>query len=213
MRNHTTYRRLAKFHYTLLHRSIFLYTLLARIRCQPFLEVDRGTRIDRGLRIRPYRGDGGELRIRLLGYNQIGRYTTFQGAGTIEFGPYSVCRSHCVFDATEHISIGPNSRIADFVAIRDADHTFDIPGVLLRDQPVSASPVVVGEDVWLGHGSTVLRGVTIGDRAIVAAGAVVTRDVPSGAIVGGVPARIIGARSGGDCTVRAGAPSAESLPH
>lgn len=190
----TTYRRLARAHYKLLRRSILLYTLLARIRCQPFLEVGRRVRIDRGLRIRPYRGDGGGLCIKLKGNNQIGRYTTFQGAGTIEFGPHSRSRSHCLFDATERISIGPNTLIADFVSIRDADHTFAVPGELLRDQPIQASPVVVGADVWLGHAATVLRGVTIGDGSIVAAGAVVTKDVPPNAIVGGVPARVIGSR-------------------
>ena len=195
MRNPATYRRLAKLHYNVLHRSILLYTMLARLRCQPFLEVGRRVRIDKGLRIRPYRGDGGDLRISLMGHNRVGRNTTFQGAGVIEFGPYSDCHSHCLFDATEHISIGPNSLIADFVTIRDADHTFDLPGVPLRNQPTAASPVVVGADVWLGHAVTVLRGVTIGDGAIVAAGAVVTKDVPPNAIVGGVPARIIGARS------------------
>ena len=194
MRNPATYQRLAKLHYTILHRAILLYTLLARFRCQPFLEVGRGVRIDRGLRIRPYRGDGGKLRIRLAGDNLIGRYTTFQGVGSIEFGPNSYCRSHCLFDASERISIGANTRIADFVAIRDATHTFDLPGVPLRNQPLATSPVVVGSDVWIGHGAAILRGVTIGDGAIVGAGAVVTTDVPSNAIVGGVPARIIGAR-------------------
>lgn len=190
------YRLLAKVHYKLLRRSILVYTFLARLRCQPFLEVGRRVRIDRGLRIRPYRGDGGGLCIKLRGYNQIGRYTTFQGAGTIEFGPNSRSHSHCLFDATERITIGSNTLIADFVSIRDADHTFTLPGVLLRDQPIAASPVIVGADVWLGHAVTVLRGVTIGDGAIVAAGAVVTKDVPPNAVVGGIPARTIGNRPG-----------------
>lgn len=57
------------------------------------------------------------------------------------------------------------------------------------------APVVVGRDVWIGANAVVLPGVTIGDDSVVAAGAVVTKDVPAGVIVGGVPARRIAARS------------------
>lgn len=53
------------------------------------------------------------------------------------------------------------------------------------------APIVLGKNVWIGSNSTILQGVTIGDNAIVAAGAVVTKDVPANTIVGGVPAKII----------------------
>ena len=52
-------------------------------------------------------------------------------------------------------------------------------------------PIRIGKGVWIGANATVLAGVTIGDHAVVAAGAVVTKDVPARAIVGGVPARFI----------------------
>ncbi|WP_370629256.1 DapH/DapD/GlmU-related protein [Paenarthrobacter nitroguajacolicus] len=52
----------------------------------------------------------------------------------------------------------------------------------------------IGQDVWIGAHAVVLAGVSIGDGAVVAAGAVVTKDVPKGAIVGGVPAKVIGVR-------------------
>ncbi len=69
-------------------------------------------------------------------------------------------------------------------------------------QPIFASgheagPVRIGTDVWIGAGCIVLPGVRIGDHAVVAAGSVVTKEVPPGAIVGGVPARIIRMRPGG----------------
>jgi maltose O-acetyltransferase len=54
------------------------------------------------------------------------------------------------------------------------------------------APVVIGDNVFIGARSVVLPGVTIGDRAVIAAGSVVTRDVPADAVVGGVPARVIG---------------------
>ena len=69
-------------------------------------------------------------------------------------------------------------------------------GTPIMDQPTEEADVVVGADVWLGVRSVVVAGVTIGDGAVVAAGAVVTRDVPAGAIVAGVPARVIGRRAG-----------------
>ncbi len=64
------------------------------------------------------------------------------------------------------------------------------------DQRKHEADVVIGRDVWLGVRATVVAGVTIGEGAVVAAGAVVTKDVPRGAVVGGVPARVIGWREG-----------------
>ena len=60
------------------------------------------------------------------------------------------------------------------------------------DESVGGAPVTVGEDAWLCMNSVVLKGVRVGDRAIIAAGAVVTRDVPDNAIAGGIPAKVIG---------------------
>jgi acetyltransferase-like isoleucine patch superfamily enzyme len=59
-----------------------------------------------------------------------------------------------------------------------------------RRRQVTAAPIVVGRNVWIGAGATVLQGVTIGDEAVVAAGAVVTGDVPPAVLVTGVPARV-----------------------
>jgi acetyltransferase-like isoleucine patch superfamily enzyme len=56
---------------------------------------------------------------------------------------------------------------------------------------MTAKPIHIGKKVWLGANVTILQGVTIGENAIVAAGAVVTKDVPANAIVGGVPAKVI----------------------
>jgi acetyltransferase-like isoleucine patch superfamily enzyme len=68
---------------------------------------------------------------------------------------------------------------------------FGLEGAGRDGNPVPADDIHVGSDVWTGYGSYILAGVTIGDGAVVATGAVVTKDVPPYAIVGGIPARVI----------------------
>jgi acetyltransferase-like isoleucine patch superfamily enzyme len=88
--------------------------------------------------------------------------------------------------ASLSISIGDDARIGDHVAIYDTDHH-----PVEQDAPVRRAPVRIGRNVWLARGAIVLPGVTIGDHSVVAAGAVVTDDVPDRALVAGNPARVI----------------------
>ena len=89
----------------------------------------------------------------------------------------------------ESVTIGADCTLSWDVQILDNDfHTLTVGGV---QRPMSA-PVRIGDRVWIGTGAIVLKGVSIGDGAVVAAGAVVSSDVPPGAIVGGVPAKQIG---------------------
>ncbi len=91
------------------------------------------------------------------------------------------------------IHIGRGTRIASGTSIYAFDHGMD-PGREIRGQPVTSKGIRIGEDVWIGANAGITDGVTVGDHAVVAMGAVVTRDVPPWAIVGGVPARILGDR-------------------
>ncbi len=91
------------------------------------------------------------------------------------------------------IRIGEGSRIATGATLYAFDHGL-APDRPLREQPVTSRGIVLGADVWVGANAGVTDGVRIGDHAVVAMGAVVTRDVPPWAIVAGVPARIIGDR-------------------
>lgn len=96
-------------------------------------------------------------------------------------------------DVLQSITIGPHTLIAPNVFI--TDHTHNASAKLrLDEQDNRSAPVVIGSDAWVGTRAVILLGVTIGDCAIVGAGAVVTKDVPAKAIVAGVPARIIGTR-------------------
>lgn len=97
------------------------------------------------------------------------------------------------------LTIGCYCSIAPNVCfILNADHytnhisTFPFKGILLnKREAISKGDIVVDDDVWIGYGTTILSGVHIGQGAIIAAGAVVTRDIPPYAIVGGVPAKVI----------------------
>jgi acetyltransferase-like isoleucine patch superfamily enzyme len=76
-------------------------------------------------------------------------------------------------------------------------HEFEARDAAVIDQPRTSHGIVVGDNVWLGTGAKVLDGSRIGSHAVVGAGAVVTADVPEGAIAAGVPARVLRQRDAG----------------
>lgn len=96
-------------------------------------------------------------------------------------------------DISYGLYIGDQTLIAPGCFITDHSHRFGA-GAIIASQGCEGGAVHIGSDVWLGAKSIVLRGVTIGDGAIVAAGAVVNRDVVPMSIVAGVPARVVGLR-------------------
>lgn len=106
-------------------------------------------------------GEGAELRL---------------GSGYINYGGDITCCTQVV--------IGDNCLIGPQVVIRD-DDAHEVIGSARK------APIIIGDNVWVGMRAVILKGVTIGDGAIVAAGAVVTKDVPPRTIVGGNPARVI----------------------
>ena len=91
------------------------------------------------------------------------------------------------------ITIGDGTRIASGAVLYAFDHGL-APDRAIRDQPVRSRGITLGQDVWIGANAGVTDGVTIGDHAVVAMGAVVTRDVPAWSIVAGVPAQFVGDR-------------------
>jgi acetyltransferase-like isoleucine patch superfamily enzyme len=110
-----------------------------------------------------------------------------QGAARIDVGDDVVMSSGVHIVAMAGVAIGRGTIIGEYTSIRDANHRRD-PGVTIRDSSHSSKSIYIGEEVWLGRGVTVLGGVTIGDGATIGANAVVTKDVPEGATVVGIPA-------------------------
>ena len=108
----------------------------------------------------------------------------------ISLGENSVVNAHCLLDGRgAALEIGDNVDIAPHVHIWTLEHDPQSP-----THATIPGRVVIGHHVWIASRATILPGVTIGDGAVVATGAIVTRDVPSLAIVAGVPARVIGRR-------------------
>ena len=99
----------------------------------------------------------------------------------------------CEFNIDHGVKIGSDSLIASGCRFVDHDHGMKI-GVPMREQKSWGKSITIGDDVWLGCNVVVLSGVSIGDGAIVAAGAVVTKSILPMEIWGGVPAKKIGDR-------------------
>lgn len=117
-----------------------------------------------------------------------------QSSATIRIDSRTTIGSYTFIYASSEINIGQDCMIGPFVYIVDSDHGIR-RGELMNLQPNQCKTIFIGNDVWLGAHSVILKGVQIEDGAVIAAGSVVRENVPSNAIVGGVPAKILGERS------------------
>lgn len=125
-------------------------------------------------------------------------------------GDYSVIESFaCINNAVGEVIIGDHTRIglhntiigpvtignhvnlAQGITVTALNHNFDDSDKRIDEQGVSTTPVVIEDDIWIGANAVILPGVTIGHHSVVAAGAVVTKNVPPHSLVAGVPAKII----------------------
>lgn len=110
--------------------------------------------------------------------------------GLINVGSGTVIEGFAHIGAAYAVTIGEGCLIASHVTILDHDHLMpDTQAQTILDSGLRGSPIRIGRSVWIGEKATVLKGVTVGDRAIIGAHAVVTSDIPEGAVAIGVPAR------------------------
>jgi acetyltransferase-like isoleucine patch superfamily enzyme len=114
------------------------------------------------------------------------------GSQTLIIGDGTYIGRLVQINAWRSVAIGSNVLIADRVFISDADHNFTDTNIPIRLQGDSfIGAVTLKDGCWIGIGAVILPGVTIGRNAVVAANAVVTKDVPDCVVVGGIPAKII----------------------
>jgi acetyltransferase-like isoleucine patch superfamily enzyme len=119
----------------------------------------------------------------------IGAGTRFHVHGQARIGAGARLGERCVVAAHERVDVGEGAVLDDEVVLIDFDHGVADVERPIRLQPLVTAPVVIGARAILAAGATVLRGVVVGEGARVQPRGVVTRDVPAGTIVGGIPAR------------------------
>lgn len=137
------------------------------------VEVGEACELNQGVELNPW---GGSIWIARRVW--LGPYVVIYGHGSVEIGESTLISMHC--------------------AVLSSNHAIPVTGTLIRDVPDELLPTKIGRDVWIGANAVILGGVTIGDGAVVAAGAVVTKDVEPGAVVAGVPARLLRKRQATD---------------
>ena len=158
--------------------------------------------------------------IRLLAplYQHRGKHSVIHRSARMDtppyrifsLGDYSVVESFaCINNAVGDVTIGDHTRIglhntiigpveignhvnlAQGITVTALNHNFSGTNKRIDEQGVSTNPVTIEDDVWVGANAVILPGVTIGEHCVIAAGAVVTKDVPPHSLVAGVPAKVI----------------------
>jgi len=149
-----------------------------------------------------YRGRGSKIypsvRMDTPPYRQfrIGRRSVIESyccinnaVGDVVIGDHTRIGIHCTVIGP--VTIGSHVNLAQGITVTALNHNFEDATKRIDEQGIATKPVTISDDVWIGANAVILPGVTIGRHAVVAAGAVVTKDVPDNCVVGGVPAKII----------------------
>jgi len=135
---------------------------------------------------------GKDATLHLGRWSWIGHGTKIRAhEGEVRIGAKSVLGQECTISAYQHVSIGRECIVADRVMLIDFDHGVVEVERPIRLQGIYKRDVRIGHNVWIGYGASFLRGVTVGDNAVVGTYAVVNKDVPANAVVAGVPARLL----------------------
>jgi acetyltransferase-like isoleucine patch superfamily enzyme len=164
---------------------------LDRIRARrraPSLRRGRNVEISRHARI--WAGSAEHIEIGDESRVEYGALLNTYG-GSIRIGRRCSIGPYCVLYGHGGLLIGDNVIIAAHVVIVPSNHNFARSDVPIRDQFTTDIGITIQENVWIAAQATILDGVTVGSGSIVAAGAVVTGDVPPNSIVGGVPASVL----------------------
>lgn len=164
-----------------------------RLRWASHIRLGRGAYIDHGVYIHATPGGvsiGPGTFVMHHAVLHVYNFRDLPRAG-ISIGARSLIGEGCILRGQGGISIGDDVYLAPRVQLLAVDHDYSDLDRPISAQPIITRGIVIEDDVWIGAGAIVLDGVRIGRHSVVAAGAVVTRDVPSYTVVGGVPARML----------------------
>jgi acetyltransferase-like isoleucine patch superfamily enzyme len=115
--------------------------------------------------------------------------------GNIKIGSHCSINAYTVIYGHGNTTIGDNVLIAGGCMIIPSNHTFSDANKLIREQASTSKGITIENNVWIGHGCSILDGVVIGEGSVIAAGSVVNASIPPFSVVGGVPAKIIKTRA------------------
>jgi acetyltransferase-like isoleucine patch superfamily enzyme len=122
---------------------------------------------------------------------RLDAYAELEARGRLTIGNHFVLNQYSRIVCHSEIQIGENVVMARFVSILDHDHAVQRVNQQLQFKGYNTAPIKIGNNVWISDKVTILKGVTIGDNVIIGANAVVTKDIPSNVIAGGVPAKVL----------------------
>ena len=159
-----------------------------------FISCGENISFAQGCQVRKFKNISLGSNINLGPYSQI--YAGEKSDGHIEMGSNVDCNSNVMINADcgGSIKIGSNVLIGPNVVLRASDHVFTKRDTPIRQQGHEIGEIIIEDDVWIAANAVILPNVTVKKGAIVGAGAVVTKDVETYTIVGGVPAKPIGMR-------------------
>jgi acetyltransferase-like isoleucine patch superfamily enzyme len=164
-----------------------------RIRFADQIRLAKGVYIDHGVYLHACPGGidvGEETLVMHDAELHVYNFRDLSQSGIV-IGRESLIGESCVIRGTGGVTIGDRVFLSPMVHIYSNNHVFDDPDVCFVDQGITTEGVTIEDECWIGAQAVILDGVTIGRRSVVAAGAVVNRDVPPYSLVGGVPARVI----------------------
>lgn len=161
------------------------------------LHLGRGVTLEDDVKIDALSREG----VHLGDHVSIGRFSVIECTGVVthlgrgfRMGAHSNLGDYNFVGAAGGVFIGDNVLIGQSVRFHSENHVFARSDVPIKAQGVTNQGIYVEDDVWLGSGVILLDGVRVGTGAVVAAGSVVTEDVPAYTVVGGAPARVLKTR-------------------
>ncbi len=185
-----TFLRFARSHH-MLHRGYVVLVarwLWLKLRWRSRLQTDGLCFVCPGVKLEI----GPEAIVRLGRWSWLGHGCKIRAhEGEVSIGAKTVLGQECTISSYRHVSIGRECIVADRVMLIDFDHGMVEVERPIRNQGIYTREVRVGHNVWVGYGACILRGVSVGDNSVIGTSAVVTKDVPDNAVVGGVPAKLI----------------------